>query len=92
MATVDHTHFDGYFQGPSTLTKYAPGGDPVRGLDRGRWHEVGDDDLRTTSAVTQAAKAYRAKVEALKTEYVLGGGTTDYLFLVLAADHLLNQE
>jgi hypothetical protein len=24
-------------------------------------------------------------------EYVLGGGTTDYLFLVLAADHLLNQ-
>ena len=23
-------------------------------------------------------------------EYVLGGGTTDYLFLVLAADHLLN--
>jgi len=26
-----------------------------------------------------------------QTEYVLGGGTTDYLFLVLAADHLLNQ-
>ena len=25
-----------------------------------------------------------------QTEYVLGGGTTDYLFLVLAADHLLN--
>ena len=24
-----------------------------------------------------------------QTEYVLGGGTTDYLFLVLAADHLL---
>ncbi len=24
-------------------------------------------------------------------EYVLGGGTTDYLFLVLAADHLLNR-
>lgn len=24
-------------------------------------------------------------------EYVLGGGTTDYLFLVLAADHLLNK-
>jgi hypothetical protein len=25
-----------------------------------------------------------------QTEYVLGGGTTDYLFLVMAADHLLN--
>ncbi len=25
-------------------------------------------------------------------EYVLGGGTTDYLFLVLAADHLLNHQ
>jgi hypothetical protein len=25
-----------------------------------------------------------------QTEYVLGGGTVDYLFLVLAADHLLN--
>jgi hypothetical protein len=25
-----------------------------------------------------------------QTEYVLGGGTTDYLFLVLAADHLMN--
>jgi hypothetical protein len=27
-----------------------------------------------------------------QTEYVLGGGTTDYLFLVLAADHLLDQK
>ena len=26
-----------------------------------------------------------------QTEYVLGGGTTDYLFLVLAADKLLNK-
>jgi endoglucanase len=26
-----------------------------------------------------------------QTEYVLGGGTTDYLFLVLAADTLLNK-
>jgi len=26
-----------------------------------------------------------------QTEYVLGGGTTDYLFMVLAADHLLNK-
>lgn len=27
-----------------------------------------------------------------QTEYVLGGGTTDYLFLILAADHLLNRK
>jgi hypothetical protein len=27
-----------------------------------------------------------------QTEYVLGGGTTDYLFLVLAADHLLKKK
>ena len=27
-----------------------------------------------------------------QTEYVLGGGTTDYLFLVLAADHVLNKK
>jgi hypothetical protein len=26
-----------------------------------------------------------------QTEYVLGGGTTDYLFMILAADRLLNQ-
>jgi hypothetical protein len=26
-----------------------------------------------------------------QTEYVLGGGTTDYLFLALAADHVLNR-
>lgn len=26
-----------------------------------------------------------------QTEYVLGGGTTDYIFLILAADHLLNK-
>jgi endoglucanase len=27
-----------------------------------------------------------------QAEYVLGGGTTDYLFLVLAADHILNKK
>ncbi|GAO41357.1 glycoside hydrolase family 9 protein [Flavihumibacter petaseus] len=27
-----------------------------------------------------------------QAEYVLGGGTTDYLFIILAADHLLNQQ
>ncbi len=27
-----------------------------------------------------------------QTEYVLGGGTTDYLFLILAANHILNKK
>ncbi len=48
MAPVDHNHFDGYVQGPSTLTKYQPG-DHVPGLDRGGWHDAGDYDLRVES-------------------------------------------
>jgi endoglucanase len=48
MAPLDHTHFDGYAQGPSTLTRFAPG-EPVPGLDRGGWHDAGDDDLRVES-------------------------------------------
>ena len=48
MAPVDHNHFDGYLQGPSTLTKFGPG-EPVPGLDRGGWHDAGDDDLRVES-------------------------------------------
>ena len=31
MAPVNHNHFDGYLQGPSTLTRFAPG-QPVPGL------------------------------------------------------------
>jgi hypothetical protein len=48
MAPVDHNHFDGYVQGPRTLTRFAPG-EPVPGLDRGGWHDAGDDDLRLES-------------------------------------------
>lgn len=48
MAPVDHNHFDGYLQGPSTLCNYKPG-DHVPGLDRGGWHDAGDDDLRVES-------------------------------------------
>ena len=48
MAPVGLNHFDGYLQGPSTLTKFAPG-EPVPGLDRGGWHDAGDDDLRVES-------------------------------------------
>lgn len=48
MAPVNHNHFDGYIQGPSTLTKYLPG-EHVPGLDRGGWHDAGDFDLRIES-------------------------------------------
>ncbi len=48
MAPVNENHFDGYAQGPSTLTKYQ-GGDHVPGLDRGGWHDAGDYDLRVES-------------------------------------------
>ena len=54
MAFTDSNHFDGYVQGPSTLTRFH-GGDPVPGLDRGGWHDAGDYDLRIES---QADEVY----------------------------------
>lgn len=48
MAPVSFNHFDGYIQGPSTLTRFQPG-EHVPGLDRGGWHDAGDDDLRIES-------------------------------------------
>jgi len=48
MAPTSHVHFDGYRQGPSTLTAYRPF-DPVPGLNRGGWHDAGDYDLRVES-------------------------------------------
>ena len=54
MAPVNYTHFDGYIQGPSTLTKYRSG-DVVPGLNVGGWHDAGDFDLRVES---QAGEAY----------------------------------
>ncbi|HEY5563788.1 MAG TPA: glycoside hydrolase family 9 protein [Clostridiaceae bacterium] len=54
MAPVNYNHFDGYKQGPSTLTKYKPG-DVVTGLNIGGWHDAGDFDLRVES---QAGEFY----------------------------------
>ena len=54
MAPVNFNHFDGYVQGPSTLTKYNPG-DVVPGLNIGGWHDAGDFDLRVES---QAGESY----------------------------------
>ncbi len=48
MAPVDTNHFDGYKQGPATLTKFKPL-DQVPGLNRGGWHDAGDYDLRVES-------------------------------------------
>ena len=48
MAPVDTNHFDGYLQGPSTLTKYKPY-EQVPGLNTGGWHDAGDYDLRVES-------------------------------------------
>jgi len=48
MAPVNHNHFDGYLQGPSTLTTYQPG-EPVPNLNRGGWHDAGDWDMRVES-------------------------------------------
>jgi len=50
MAPAPINHFDGYAQGPSTLTKYKPG-DIVPGLNAGGWHDAGDFDLRVESQI-----------------------------------------
>ena len=68
MAPVNITHFDGYAQGPDTLTHYQPF-DPVPGLDRGGWHDAGDYDLRVES---QAGTVY-----ALALAYELFQPTID---------------
>ncbi len=54
MAPVNLNHFDGYTQGPSTLTRSQPG-DIVPGLNIGGWHDAGDFDLRVES---QSGEAY----------------------------------
>ncbi len=50
MAPINHNHFDGYIQGPSTLTKFKPG-DHVPGLDKGGWFDAGDHDYRIESQI-----------------------------------------
>jgi endoglucanase len=48
MAPPNALHFDGYFQGESTLTAFE-GGIHVPGLNKGGWHDAGDYDLRVES-------------------------------------------
>jgi len=48
MAPTNLNHFDGYLQGPSTLTTYKSG-ETVPGLNVGAWHDAGDFDIRVES-------------------------------------------
>jgi hypothetical protein len=50
MAKTDIIHFDGYKQGPVTMTKFKPL-DAVPGLNKGGWHDAGDYDLRVESQI-----------------------------------------
>lgn len=50
MAPVGLNHFDGYAQGPTTLTRFKSG-ERVPGLNVGGWHDAGDDDLRVESQI-----------------------------------------
>ena len=67
MAPTDHNHFDGYRQGPSTLTKYKSG-ETVPGLNVGGWHDAGDDDLRIESQADEVA-ILAAVYEAFDLKY-----------------------
>jgi endoglucanase len=68
MAPVDTNHFDGYVQGPSTLTRFKPG-EHVPGLNIGGWHDAGDYDLRVESQsgevyiLVQAYEAFGIKYD-----------------------------
>ena len=91
MAPTDHNHFDGYIQRSSTLSDYEPG-EHVPGLNRGGWHDAGDDDLRIESQADEVfilASAYElfgvdldqtsVDQEALLTRIHEPDGTPDLL-------------
>jgi hypothetical protein len=62
MAPENTHHFDGYEQGPKTLTKYKAL-EHVPGLNMGGWHDAGDYDVRVESqagTVRTLALAYEA--------------------------------
>ena len=46
QAPVSYTHFDGYAQGPTTDSPFAPG-EHIPGINVGGWYDAGDFDLRT---------------------------------------------
>jgi hypothetical protein len=54
MANTNYNHFDGYIQGPTTLSS-ARSGETVPGLNVGGWHDAGDDDLRIESQADEVS-------------------------------------
>ena len=54
MADTNYNHFDGYIQGPTTLSP-ARSGETVPGLNVGGWHDAGDDDLRIESQADEVS-------------------------------------
>jgi len=48
QAPTNHVHFDGYSQGPTTDSPFAPG-EHIPGLNVGGWYDAGDYDIRTES-------------------------------------------
>ncbi len=52
MAPVNINHFDGYVQGPSTLTRFKPL-QHVPGLAQGGWYDAGDEDFRIESQTAE---------------------------------------
>lgn len=62
QAPVNYTHFDGYAQGPSTDSPFAPG-EHIPGLNVGGWYDAGDFDIRTqtqASVITDLALAWES--------------------------------
>ncbi len=67
MAPIDSNHFDGYIQGPSTLTAYRSG-QTIPGLNRGAWHDAGDFDIRVESQ-SETVYGLTLAYEAFGTDY-----------------------
>ena len=51
QAPINHEHFDGYKQGPTTDTKYKPL-ERIPGMSVGGWFDAGDFDIQTFSHVS----------------------------------------
>ena len=68
MAPTDLNHFDGYLQGPTTLSKFKSG-ERVPNVNVGGWHDAGDFDLRiesqaqTIHGLSQAYEAFQVKYD-----------------------------
>lgn len=67
MAPINLNHIDGYVQGSTTLTRYRSG-EAVPGLDRGAWHDAGDDDIRVESQ-SDTLQGLALAYEAFKVDY-----------------------